>query len=43
MSIERYHRMREENRKPDAWTVFIEIMAIALMVVVAIYIWRITP
>ena len=40
-----YHRIREkrEKRRPDAWTVFIEVLAIMLMVGVVIYILWITP
>ena len=42
---DRYHKIRDrrERRRPDAWTVFIEVLAIMLMVIVAIYILRITP
>ena len=38
---DRYHRMRKEERKPDAWTVFVEVMAIMLMIGVAIYILKV--
>ena len=40
-----YHKIQEKRgkKRPDAWTVFIEVLAIMLMVGVAIYILWNTP